>query len=59
MAASLYNCTETILHDMVLPVDDFITNTRVIQKVLLCTKYYVISNAYPYLVYSNLFTTVS
>ena len=33
--------------------------TRVIQKVLLCTKYYVISNAYPYLVYSNLFRKVS
>ena len=34
-------------------------NTRVIQKVLLCTKCYVISNAYPYLVYSNLFRKVS
>ena len=33
--------------------------TRVIQKVLLCTKYYVISNAYPYLVHSNLFRKVS
>ena len=33
--------------------------TRVIQKVLLCTKYYVISNAYPYLVYSNLLRKVS
>ena len=33
--------------------------TRVIQKVLLCTKYYVISNAYPYLVYSNRFRKVS
>ena len=30
------------------------TNTRVLQKVLLCTIYYIISNAYPYLVYSNL-----
>ena len=33
--------------------------TRIIQKVLLCTKYYVISNASPYLVYSNLFRKVS
>ena len=33
--------------------------TRVIQKVLLCTKCYVISNTYPYLVYSNLFRKVS
>ena len=35
------------------------TSTRVIQKVLLCTKYYVNSNAYPYLVYSNLLRKVS
>ena len=34
-------------------------HTRVIQKVLLCTKYYVISYAYPYLVYSNLLRKVS
>ena len=33
--------------------------TRAIQKVLLCTKYYIISAAYPYLVYSNLFRKVS
>ena len=33
--------------------------TRVIQKVLLCTKYYIISNAYPYLAYSSLFRKVS
>ena len=29
--------------------------TRVLQKFLLCTKYYIIRNVYPYLVYSNLF----
>ena len=36
-----------------------IVSTRVIQKVLLYTTYYVISNAYPYLVYSNLYRKVS
>ena len=37
----------------------FMWHTRVIQNVLLCTKYYVISKAYPYLVYSNLFRKIS
>ena len=32
---------------------------RVLEKILLCTKYYIISNAYPHLVYSNLFMKVS
>ena len=34
-------------------------DTRVIQKVMLCTECYVISNAYPYLVYFTLFRKVS
>ena len=34
-------------------------STRVLQKVLLCTKYYVISYGYPYLFYSYLFKKVS
>ena len=31
-----------------------VLSTRVLQKVLLYTKYYIISDAYPYLVYFNL-----
>ena len=37
----------------------YVVHTRVIQKVLLCTKYYVISHVYLHLVYSNLFRKVS